>query len=588
MKASIGRILLINFIVFGVAGCLVDTEQPAKTNEPHWADTAIWYALFPERFANGDSANDPAAGIVLDGQSIPNWAVTSWTQSWWEPDPWMRLPEKSFRDETAFRRYGGDLQGVLDKLDYLKALGITAIWFNPIFDAQSLHKYDASSYHHIDRFFGPNPDFDLQTMQSENPSDPSTWKWTSADSLFLKVIEEAHKRNMKIILDGVFNHTGRHFWAFKDILEKGSRSSFANWYNIQEYDDPATAEDEMRYVGWWGIRALPSFRQTENDIVAPVKAHIFEITKRWMDPNQDGDPSDGIDGWRLDVAEELPTGFWQDWNAWVRNINPDAYTVAESWSDEAYDFMREADFDAVMNYRFAFLANEFWVNRSGSAHQYLSQLDTLFAELGHTYLFKTQNLLGSHDTARFLSMLANEGRGYDRMGQPEEGFMIGKPDSLVYERFKLAVFHQMTLPGSPLIYNGDELGMWGADDPHNRKPMWWPKLRFHQEKHGGRMDVVEANSEILRFYTETIELRQTYSALKRGDFIPFAVGKVSILAYERKDEMQHLLVMINTDSVAHSIPLDGNWRVAYKHNQVQLSSDSLNLGATSATLLLSL
>jgi glycosidase len=425
-------------------------------------------------------------------------------------------------------------------------------------------------------------------MQSENPSDPSTWKWTSADSLFLKVIEEAHKRDMKIILDGVFNHTGRHFWAFKDILEKGSRSSFASWYNIQQYDDPATAEDEMRYEGWWGIRALPSFRQTKNDIAAPVKTHIFEITKRWMDPNQDGDPSDGIDGWRLDVAEELPTGFWQDWNAWVRVINPDAYTVAESWSDKAYDFMREADFDAVMNYRFAFLANEFWVNRNGSGYQYLSQLDTLFTELGHTYLFKTQNLLGSHDTARFLSMLANEGRAYDRLGQPDEGFKTGKPDPLVYERFKLAIFSQMTLPGSPLIYNGDELGMWGADDPHNRKPMWWPEHRFQQEEHGGKVDVVEANTEMLRFYSQIIELRQSYSALKGGDFIPMAMDKASILAYERKDEKQHLLVMINTDSVAHSLPLEGNWRTAYKHGQIQISSDSLNLGATSATLLLSL
>ena len=156
------------------------------------------------------------------------------------------------------RRYGGDLQGVLDKLDYLSSLGINTIYFNPVFYARSLHKYDGSSFHHVDPYFGPDPVGDLKLMAQET-SDPATWQWTAADKLFLDLLRQAHAREIRIIIDGVFNHTGRDFFAFADLRQRQADSPYRDWYIVQSFDDPATPQNEFRYKGWWGIDTLPEF-----------------------------------------------------------------------------------------------------------------------------------------------------------------------------------------------------------------------------------------------------------------------------------------------------------------------------------------
>ncbi|MEI6062234.1 MAG: alpha-amylase family glycosyl hydrolase, partial [Bacteroidota bacterium] len=241
--------LLILIVFFsGIVNQAFAQNAPTKFNEPpSWAKNVIWYQIFVERFNNGDKSNDPKP----ENMDVPfmkiitpaGWSLTPWAHDWYSQEDWAVKSGKSFNDAVQYRRYGGDLQGVLDKLDYLKDLGVTALFMNPLNDAPSLHKYDARNYHHIDVNFGPDPKGDNKLIASEKPGDPSTWKWTSADRLFLKLVSEAHKRGLKIIMDYSWNHTGTSFWAFEDVVKNQQKSEFKDWYNITSFDNPATPEN---------------------------------------------------------------------------------------------------------------------------------------------------------------------------------------------------------------------------------------------------------------------------------------------------------------------------------------------------------
>ncbi|RMF60411.1 MAG: alpha-amylase, partial [Calditrichaeota bacterium] len=308
-----------------------------------WAQGAVWYQIFPERFRNGWTGNDPIKERVV-GDRAWEWHVHPWTADWYKMQDWEKARSDRFYDVVFYRRFGGDLVGVVQKLDYLKELGIDAIYFNPIFEAPSLHKYDATTYHHVDNNFGYNREGDWQAIQAEK-DDPSTWSFTSADSVFLDLIVQAHKRNIKIVIDGVFNHCGDTFWAFRDVVEKQQKSRYRSWFDVTRWDDPATPDtNEFDYKSWWGFKAHPEFREDENGLVEPVKRYIFNITKRWMDPNGDGDPSDGIDGWRLDVIQDVAPAFWEEWYRLVKSINPDAITIGEIW-DKAPDWIQHKRID---------------------------------------------------------------------------------------------------------------------------------------------------------------------------------------------------------------------------------------------------
>jgi glycosidase len=244
-------------------------EQPPGAAEanlavPAWAGDAIWYQIFVERFRNGDPASDPTATDIVDpiARPIPaGWRPTPWTQDWYRLDPWARGAGLDFYGAVYFRRYGGDLQGVLDRLDYLQDLGVTALYFNPVNDAPSLHKYDARNYRHIDRNFGPDPRA-IAGVAAEDPADPATWTWTAADSLFLALVREVHRRGMRLILDYSWNHTGTAFWAWQDVLKNQRASRFADWYEIAAFDDTATADtNEFTYRGWVGVRSLPEWKK---------------------------------------------------------------------------------------------------------------------------------------------------------------------------------------------------------------------------------------------------------------------------------------------------------------------------------------
>ena len=348
------KIFLLSFLTILTVSCQNTEGRKNKESKkalnfeeaPRWSQNAIWYQIFVERFRNGDTLNDPTLADIK--HSYPhtyssNWSITPWGHQWYALNSWEKEAYgNDFYKAIQSRRYGGDLQGVLDKLDYLQDLGITAIFFNPLNDSPSLHKYDATNYAHIDHTFGPDPKGDLELMKSENPTDPKTWHWTYADKMFLKVIDEAHKRGMHVILDYSWNHTGTDNPIFKDIVKNQAKSKYADFYMIKSFDDPSTLENEFDYDGWFGIKAMPEIKKVnvvnrksghpyEGNIQKDAKQYIFNVSKRWLDPNNDGDTSDGIDGFRLDVADQIPMGFWRDYRKFVRSVNPETYLVGEIW-----------------------------------------------------------------------------------------------------------------------------------------------------------------------------------------------------------------------------------------------------------------
>ena len=536
---------------------------------PDWAKGIVWYQIFPERFANGNTTNNPTAEKVFKNDSfIPrDWNVSRWTGNWFEQAEWEKNLGGKFRDNIFHRRYGGDIQGIIDRLDYLKELGVGAIYLNPVFDAVSMHKYDGSTFHHIDFNFGPDPKADQQLVENEIPDNHLSWVWTKADSLFLKLIDEVHNRGMKIIIDGVFNHTGIQFWAFQDILKKGEKSKYKDWYIVHSFDDSTTKQNEFDYKGWWGTKFLPEFNRTEKDLHPGPKQYIFHSTLKWMDPNNDGDPSDGIDGWRLDVAREVPLGFWNDWRKLVKSINPNALIVGELW-ELSPDFISENGvFDALMNYNFAFAVNDFFIADKNQidVSEFAEKLNEIDLAYPPEYLDVLQNLVDSHDTDRLLSMIVNPDRKYDRdADERNPNYSPAKPNDEAYKIQKLLAVLQMTYRGAPMIYYGDEVGMWGADDPHDRKPMIWDNLVYDDEliteksgfKKGlGRYEVKQ-NKELLDFYQKVIRLRNNNLALQKGSLnFLYTNDEKKSFVFERKLDNNGFVVAFNLGDETDRISL---------------------------------
>ncbi|HAA16591.1 MAG TPA: hypothetical protein DCE41_34735 [Cytophagales bacterium] len=505
---------------------------------PDWAYDAIWYQIFPERFRNGDPTNDPTRE-TLEDPSIrrTSWEVSPWTGDWYERAPWEQSQGGNFYANGVFdRRYGGDLQGVLDQLDYLADLGINAIYFNPIWYGRSLHKYDVAAHHHVDPNFGPDPAGDLAIIQEEE-EDPSTWAWTKADSLFLQLLAEAHSRDIRVIVDGVFNHSGRSFFAFEDVLENQADSRFAQWYDIVAFDDPNTATNEFAYNSFFGFESLPEFANDASGttLVAPVREYLFAISERWMDPDGDGDPSDGVDGWRLDAAALVPDGFWQDWNLHVRSINPEVYTVLEEFAD-ASDYIRDGYFSAAMNYQaFLFPLQAFFINQETDAPGFTSRIFEIKNRIDEPNRGVMQNLMESHDTERLASMLVNNS-GITNNPWGNENYDVRKPTHTEQNRQELVALFQTVWEGAPMYFYGTESGMWGANDPDDRQPMNWSDLYFEpQTSHpfgkSRPSDDKNFESDLYAFYKQLNGLRNHYTVLRRGEVsIPSAAGQGLVVA----------------------------------------------------------
>ncbi len=417
---------------------------------PYWVADAVFYQIFPDRFANGDPNNDP-----------PNVA------------PWGSEP-------TIWNFMGGDLRGIINHLDYLLDLGVNAIYLNPIFHSTSNHRYNTYDYYRIDPKLG-----------------------TMAD--FRALLHAAHSNGMRVILDGVFNHTGRGFFAFNDILENGEHSPYLCWYHIHNLPVRAYGEDKAEdYEAWWGFKSLPKL----NTNCPEVRDFIYGVARHWL--------REGIDGWRLDVPNEIDDDeFWQEFRRVVKAENPDAYLVGEIWTADPRWVQH---FDGLMNYplRDAIIA---FLNGNLTA----SDFDNRLLELASIY--PPENALamylplGSHDTPRILTEL----------GTPE--------------KVKLAFAIQFAYLGAPAIYYGDEIGIAGGKDPDNRRAFPWEQDKW--------------NADLRAWVQKLIAIRKRAAALRRGSFhLITQQGKQTCAVFARKLGADGVLVLVNPSTVKRHCHLD--------------------------------
>lgn len=438
---------------------------------PDWVKHAVFYQIFPDRFA---ISQQPRKRLLKSA-------------SW---EAWDDMP-------TLQGYKGGDLWGVLEQLDYLQNLGINAIYFTPIFQSASNHRYHTHDYYQVDPMLGGN-------------------------EAFRELLEACHQRNIKVVLDGVFNHSSRGFFFFHDVLENGPHSPWVDWFKIEGWPLSAyNGEFPANYVGWAGNRALPVFNHDNPE----VREYIMEIAEYWI--------KEGIDGWRLDVPFEIKTpGFWQEFRDRVKAINPEAYIVGEVWEDSR-EWLDGTQFDGVMNYLFtaptiAFTAGDrvdMEQVQDRSYHPYPPLFAAEYAEkiqeLLELYPWEIQltqlNLLASHDTARLISIA-----GGDR------------------DSCELATLLLLTFPGAPSIYYGDEVGLPGRLDPDSRRGF---PLEAHWEH------------DVLDYHRKLIALRHAYPALRTGSYqVLFAQAAVYVFA--RTLEAEEVIIAVNSGTAPAKVSLE--------------------------------
>ena len=546
-------------IYFGKAGVSDDLskaqpfESPMRYTfvTPDWAAHAVWYQIFPERFRNGDTSNDP----TTDADEHP----VRWTSKWFDTQPGEAPGAQNFyegRGEVWKRRYGGDIQGIREELPYLRKLGINAIYLNPIFEAASMHKYDTTDYRHVDEHFGVKGDWPV----AGETDDPATWKWSASDKVFLDFLADAHAQGFKVVIDGVFNHVGRPNPFFQDVLEHGKNSRYANSFEITDWGNPANwhkmdnpyaihgKPGGIQWKAWDGLNgALPVWKKSnETGLVAGPYEHIMAITRRWLAP--DGDPSRGVDGFRLDAANEVPHPFWVAWRKVVKDTKPDAFIAGEIWSPAQPWINDGKEFDAVMNYQFAMPTLQFFANnkKAISPTDYAEKMTNLIYMYPEQASRVMMNLFDSHDTDRVASMFVNADRDYDsgdRLQDPEgKNYNPRKPNALERTRMLQAVAMQMTFLGAPMIYYGDEAGMWSPDDPSDRQPMTWPEMKFDDPE-------VAFNPQIFDYYRRLIAVRAVLPELQTGDFYPVLADDGSgTIVFARGSDAKHAYVVFNRSS----------------------------------------
>jgi cyclomaltodextrinase / maltogenic alpha-amylase / neopullulanase len=381
-------------------------------------------------------------------------------------------------------------------------------------------------------------------------------------------------------VDYSWNHTGTDFWAWKDILRNQGKSPYKDWYDIRSFDNPETAKSEFTYYGWLNISSLPEIRKVklttprlnghpyEGDLNAGAKQHIFEVTRRWLAP--DGDKNKGIDGYRLDVADQVPVGFWRDYRKFVKSINPEAYLVGEIWWEDYPDklmnpvpFANGDVFDAVMFYQ-AYRPAKYFFSKSNfpiNAGQFKDSLQLQWSRLKKPFLYAMMNVSATHDSPRLLTCVDNPGK-YKYRAKPEDdsAYRTGMPAKETFQRVRLYLLHQFTSIGAPHIWNGDEMGMWGNDDPGCRKPLWWKEFRFEPEsrfdKNGNAIytDPVRFNQSHFNFYKKLIRIRKENPVLSNGE-IEFLQTEGKTVSYKRFDSKSEIFVLLNAGSESHSFTL---------------------------------
>ena len=631
-------------------------------NVPNWAKEAVWYNIFPDRFYNGNHYNDPIFNEFGPEAFKPNrlheqnfieeykWEKSNnvishfdrnrWTADFKEQVIWEKLGEREIDYSLKYARmYGGDLQGIKEKIPYMKELGINAVWLNPVFFSYQNHKYGANDFRHISPDFGTiktsgsthgveinrnnkygNKSYvdvlgNKATTSSElkllevnlkgenrgkngygETEDPATWVWTESDLIMVDLIKEFHKNGIRVIFDGVFNHSSSEHWTFNMVLADGENSKYKDWYKFTDFGQHVPITDDMSdeqafetlianrkrtiYNAWGGFDSLPEF----NTFNQEYKEYIFNITRKWM-CGPDGKESenwmedDGIDGWRLDVPNCLENqNFWNEWREVVKGSKKDSYITAELWGNASGDINGGNKFDTVMNYEWLKTVIGFFINQSREGGvRYKLKAQDFFNELRekrtwypYQALQASQNLNGSHDTDRLYSRIVNDviGRNLEEGKQLEKGYNGIRPDlasnyhpnttidwrnSPIKPKdiLKLISIFQMTYIGAPMLFYGDEVGMWGATDPYCRKPMLWKEFLYDNEKnpsHINQNEVYEqkVDSDLFEWYKKLIRIRLENKTLVYGKFREiFADNDREIIVYERVIEDHTIIVVIN-------------------------------------------
>lgn len=424
---------------------------------PYWVQDAVFYQIFPDRFANGDRSNDPP--IV---------------------QPWGAKPTR-----TGFQ--GGDLRGIIQKFDYFLDLGITAIYLNPIFQASSNHRYNTFDYYRIDPKLGGLKDFHA-------------------------LLDVAHHNGIRVILDGVFNHCGRGFYPFVDLLENGEDSPYRSWFHPLRFPldaySPGAAED---YLAWWGFKSLPKFNTSEPE----VRRFLIGVARYWIEQ--------GADGWRLDVPNEIDDdAFWDEFRSAVKSVNEDAYLVGEIWTADKR-WVGDRHFDGLMNYPLRDCLLNILSPDGEAVNSCSAELATLVDFYPRDNFYAMYVPLGSHDTKRIMTKL--------------EGST---------EKVKLAFLFQFAFPGAPAIYYGDEIGLRGGKDPDCRGAFPWERVNW--------------NTELREYVKKLIVLRKRHACLRRGDYASLLVDDCqNCHSFARSIGDERILFAMNASdsNVELNIPASG-------------------------------
>jgi len=447
----------------------VGEEEMTEFNTPEWVKDAIFYQIFPDRFARSKAVPKPS--------NLERWESTP----------------------TSYGFKGGDLIGVVEHLDHLEALGVTAIYLNPIFQSTANHRYHTHDYYQVDPILGGN-------------------------RALRQLLDEAHRLGLRIILDGVFNHVGRGFFQFNHLLENGPASPYRDWFHIKSFPLKAYS-DQPGYECWAGNSALPEF-DTGN---SQVRDFIFDLARHWIEQ--------GIDGWRLDVPFCIDDDcFWQEFRRATKAANPEAYIVGEIWG-EATRWLGGNQFDAAMNYLFAQACIGFFVGDrldeelvagmgyapvpALDAQAFAKHIEELLALYPLEITLAQLNLLDSHDTARFLTLAGGD-----------------------VSALKLAVLFQMGYPGAPCIYYGDEIGLRGGKDPDCRRAMPWDKSLW--------------DTDLLAYYRRLTSIRESHLALRRGEYATLYASD-EIYAFLRRLEDEMLVIVLNNGETTYrlDVPVKG-------------------------------
>jgi len=511
---------------------------------PDWAKGAVFYQIFVDRFCNGDKSND-----VLDREYS---YVGSHVH---RIEDWNKIPDAM--DVGNF--YGGDLQGVMNKLDYLKDLGVEAIYLNPIFVSPSNHKYDIQDYDYIDPHYGRIVKDEGEVLQEWNTDNTSASKYISrvtnkenlkaSNRLFAKLVSEAHERGIKVILDGVFNHCGSfNKWLDKERIydqnpdyEKGAYVSADSPYRgFFKFQDENAWPCNGSYNGWWGHDTLPKLNYEESE---KLHDYIMKIGRKWVSPPYN------CDGWRLDVAADLGYSedynhqFWRDFRTAVKDANPDAIILAEHYGNPK-EWLDGDQWDTIMNYG-AFMepitwfltgvekhSDEFRGDFLGNADFFKGTIRNYMSYMMYNSLYVSMNELSNHDHSRFLT------RTNHRVGRIQTVGAETANENVSRGIMRMAVAFQMTWPGAPTIYYGDEAGVCGWTDPDSRRTYPWG-----HEDH-----------EMIQFHKDIIKIHNTYQCLRTGS-LKFLHGEYRMIAFGRFNFKEAVAVIINSDYVDKRIKL---------------------------------